>query len=284
MRAALNAMAQAGVHLAAVVYDLLPIHFPHYFPLADGLFVRWLDTIARFDQLLCISRAVAADVAAYLAAHPPANGRMPAIDWFHLGADLETATAQVARGEDLRDAARQPHERPSCLMVGTVEPRKGHALALAAMERLWASGEDAALVIAGAPGWMVDDLLEKMQRHPESGTRLIWVERPSDAELRQLYSSCSCLLAASEAEGFGLPLIEAARQDLPILARDIPVFREVAGDFASYFDGTGVETLHAAFEAWLAAFHAGHVGGSRGMPWLTWRQSVDALLQRLPMN
>lgn len=284
MQAALDAMAQAGVHLAAVVYDLLPIHFPHYFPLADGLFARWLDTIARFEQLLCISRAVAADVAAYLAAHPPANGRRPAIDWFHLGADLETATAPVARGEDLRDAARQTPERPRFLMVGTVEPRKGHALALAAMECLWVRGGDAALVIAGAPGWMVDDLMETMRSHPESGARLIWIERPSDAELRQLYSSCSCLLAASEGEGFGLPLIEAARHDLPILARDIPVFREVAGDHASYFDGTGPEALHAALEAWLAAFHAGRVVGSRGMPWLTWRQSVDALLQRLPMD
>ncbi|MPT22923.1 MAG: glycosyltransferase [Starkeya sp.] len=200
MRAALNAMAQAGVHLAAVVYDLLPIQLPHYFPLPEGLFARWLDTIARYDQLLCISRAVAADVAGYLAIHPPANGRMPAIDWFHLGADLETATAQVAQGEELRDAARQKLERPSFLMVGTVEPRKGHALALAAMERLWVAGGDAALVIAGARGWMVDDLMEKLHQHPESGRRLIWIERPSDAELRQLYRSCSCLLAASEGE------------------------------------------------------------------------------------
>lgn len=284
MQSALDTMAQAGVYVASVIYDLLPIQFPHYFPLPEGLFARWLDTIMRSDQLLCISRAVAADVAGYLATHPPANGRMPAIDWFHLGADLETATAQAAQGEELRDAVRQTPERPSFLMVGTVEPRKGHALALAAMEHLWARGGDAALVIAGAPGWMVDDLMEKMQSHPQSGTRLIWIERPSDAELRQLYSSCSCLLAASEGEGFGLPLIEAARHELPILARDIPVFREVAGDHASYFDGTGAKTLHAALEAWLAAFHAGRVVGSRGMPWLTWRQSVDALLRRLPMN
>lgn len=284
MRGALDSMAQSGVHLAFIVYDLLPLNLPHCFPMPEGFFAAWLHTIARYDQLLCISRAVAEDITRYLAVHPPANGRMPAIDWFHLGADLESATCRGPRADAMREAATQVPRRPSFLMVGTVEPRKGHALALDAMERLWASGGNAALVIAGAQGWMVEELIERLRGHHEYGDRLIWVERPSDAELRQLYSSCSCLLAASEGEGFGLPLIEAARHDLPILARDIPVFREVAGDHASYFDGTGAETLHAALEAWLAAFQAGRAVGSRGMPWLTWRQSVDALLQRLPMD
>ncbi|MDQ0304100.1 glycosyltransferase [Ancylobacter polymorphus] len=284
MRGALDSMAQSGVHLAFIVYDLLPLTLPHCFPMPEGFFAAWLHTIARYDQLLCISRAVAEDVTRYLAVHPPANGRMPAIDWFHLGADLESATCRGPRADAMREAATQAPRRPSFLMVGTVEPRKGHALALDAMERLWAAGGNAALVIAGAQGWMVEELIERLRGHHEYGDRLIWVERPSDAELRQLYSSCSCLLAASEGEGFGLPLIEAARHGLPILARDIPVFREVAGDHASYFDGTGAETLHAALDAWLAAFQAGRAVGSRGMPWLTWRHSVDALLQRLPMD
>ncbi len=58
-----------------------------------------------------------------------------------------------------------------------------------------------------------------------------------------MYDAAQCLLAASEAEGFGLPLIEAAQHGLPVMARDIPVFREVAGDHAFYFDGTDPEHL-----------------------------------------
>lgn len=44
--------------------------------------------------------------------------------------------------------------------------------------------------------------------------------------------SSTCLIAASFGEGFGLPLIEAAQHGLPIMARDIAVFREVAKEYA----------------------------------------------------
>ena len=58
----------------------------------------------------------------------------------------------------------------------------------------------------------------------------------------------SSLIAASECEGFGLPLIEAARQGLPVIARDIPVFREVAGDHAFYYSAGRPEELADALE------------------------------------
>jgi glycosyltransferase involved in cell wall biosynthesis len=44
-------------------------------------------------------------------------------------------------------------------------------------------------------------------------------------------------------EGFGVPLIEGARKKLPIIAREIPVFREAVGDSAFYFDGASSEAL-----------------------------------------
>ena len=40
-----------------------------------------------------------------------------------------------------------------------------------------------------------------------------------------------------------MPLVEAARRGLPVIARDIPVFREVSSAFASYFDGDQVASL-----------------------------------------
>ena len=50
-----------------------------------------------------------------------------------------------------------------------------------------------------------------------------------------LYRAARLVLLPSEAEGFGLPLIEALACGAPVAASDLPVFREVAGDAASYF-------------------------------------------------
>src|SRR3546814_20205534 len=98
-------------------------------------------------------------------------------------------------------------------MVGTLEPRKAHAQAIAAFESLWARGTDIALVIVGKLGWRVDGLPDRLRRHPEFGKRLFWLEGISDEFLEQLYARTSFLLGASEGEGFGLPLIEAARSE-----------------------------------------------------------------------
>jgi glycosyltransferase involved in cell wall biosynthesis len=161
-------------------------------------------------------------------------------------------------------------------MVGTLEPRKGHRQALAAMERLWADGVDANLVIVGKQGWRIDDLAQRIEQHQERGKRMFWLDGISDEMLEEIYRSCKALLAASEGEGFGLPLIEAAQHGLPIIARDIPVFREVAVGHAYYFRGEDPEALAHALRAWLSLGDA--TPASSGIPWLTWKQSSRQLL------
>jgi glycosyltransferase involved in cell wall biosynthesis len=163
-------------------------------------------------------------------------------------------------------------------MVGTIEPRKGYAQALSAFERLWSAGVDVRLALVGKQGWMVDGLVKRMVRHPELGKRLFWLKGISDAYLEEVYAASTCLLAPSEAEGFGLPLIEAARHKLAILARDIPVFREVAGEHAAYFSGNDPEDLATAVGDWLALFKNGRHPRSDAMPWSTWQRSTQQLL------
>ena len=88
-------------------------------------------------------------------------------------------------------------------------------------------------------------------------------------------------MAASEGEGFGLPLVEAARHQLPIIARALPVFREVAGSHAFYFDGWEATSLARALHEWLRLHAAGLAPTSQGMQWLTWEQSAQQLLQTI---
>ena len=91
------------------------------------------------------------------------------------------------------------------------------------------------------------------------------------------------MIFASLGEGFGLPLIEAAQQKLPVILRDIPVFREIAGEHACYFSGESAAELKQALEMWLVAFEKGEHPKSENMHWLTWKQSAEFLLENLPL-
>ena len=103
----------------------------------------------------------------------------------------------------------------------------------------------------------------------------------SDEYLEKIYAAATCLIAASEGEGFGLPLIEAAQYKLPLLVRDIPVFREVAGEHALYFSGLGDQDLADAVNSWLKLYQMGQAPQSATMPWLTWKQSAEQLLDAM---
>ena len=85
---------------------------------------------------------------------------------------------------------------------------------------------------------MVEPLIARFGALSAKEQRFSWLPKASDATLRGLYRSATSLIAASRDEGFGLPIVEAAKHGLPIIARDIPVFREVGCDGADYFSVT----------------------------------------------
>lgn len=266
-----------GARIIFGVHDLLPALKPGWFP--EGIAPMhqdWLRTLARqADAIVCVSRHVAGELRTWFAQQPGLRKRALALGYFYSGSDPVPGTPPLQPGTRMSSGA-QP---PSFLMVGTVEPRKGHALALDAMEQLWASGVGARLVIVGRLGWMSEALAERMRRHPAAGELLIWIEQADDAKLDELYRSSTALIAASEAEGFGLPLVEAARYGLPVIARDIPIFREVAGDFATFFDGQSAERLTSALEQAAQGKFQRHGTGAASV--LSWRESAARLWRLL---
>jgi glycosyltransferase involved in cell wall biosynthesis len=274
-------MRRRGVGIYFVVYDLLPIHLPYAF--ADGsadMHARWLLELNRHaDGIACISRAVAQELEEWFQQNAPKLTRRPLkVGWFHLGADIEMSAPTTGLPDGADHVLGLMARNPTFLLVGTIEPRKGHAQTLAAFERLWSAGTDVTLVIVGKQGWKVEPLAERLRSHPELGKRLFWLEGTSDEYLEKIYSASTCLISASEGEGFGLPLIEAARHGIPILARDIPVFREVAGNHASYFRGSEPDDLASAVTEWLKLYTVKTHPRSVSMPWLNWSDSVDQLM------
>jgi glycosyltransferase involved in cell wall biosynthesis len=270
-----------GVKVTFVVYDILLAHHPEWWPEGMGtIFRQWLGSIAEVSTgLVCISRSVAVEVQEWLSASPPNRVEPLQVGCFHLGADFENSAPTTGVPDSAVYVLKALASAPSFLMVGTIEPRKRHAQALSAFEMLWKEGLEVNLVIVGKRGWMVENVVEHLSNHSMLDRHLFWLEGISDEYLEKVYVASTCLIAASEAEGFGLPLIEAAQKRLPIIARDIPVFREVAGEHAFYFGGMSPEDLAQAIRTWLGLHARGEAPSSEALPWLTWKESTAQLLK-----
>lgn len=242
---AIARVCEAEIPVVLVLHDVLPLDHPAWFP-ADVVadFEAWLRTVSRSaTRVVTNTQATARRLAAALDSRrlsmPPAGCVVVG-----LGADaipdLVVGVAPVARPD--------PGTR-HVLMVGTVEPRKGHAQALGAFEAAWAGGMGHTLTIAGRQGWHVDVLAARLRTHPEAGRRLRWMEHADDFTLANLYRASDVVLMASHDEGFGLPIVEGRAAGCALLLRDIPVFREVAGDAAHYFEGDAPADLARALFA-----------------------------------
>jgi glycosyltransferase involved in cell wall biosynthesis len=268
-----------GVNVFFIVYDLLPILLPHTFPEgATQSHTDWLNIVTVSDGAICISKAVADELKTWMQENTDERLRPFKVGWFHLGADVKNSAPSLGLPDNANHVLDELTQRPTFLAVGTIEPRKGQAQILAAFELLWKQNIDVNLVIVGKKGWMIEQLITRLYHHPERNKRLFWLDGISDEYLEKIYAASTCLIAASEGEGFGLPLIEAAHHNLSIIARDIPVFREVAGEHAFYFSGKEACNLSDAIQHWLH-LHAEHCAPySHLMPSLTWQESAKQIL------
>jgi glycosyltransferase involved in cell wall biosynthesis len=213
--------------------------------------------------------------------NPRASKRNFNINWFHLGSDIYQSLSTKGFLQNKQLNLDNLRSATTFLMVGTLEPRKAHAQALDAFEKLWEDGADLNLIIVGKKGWLVNSLVTRLREHKELDKRLFWIEGASDEFLTKIYTASACLIAASYGEGFGLPLIEAAKYKLPIICRDIPVFREIAGQHAHYFIASNGGELAHSIQHWLDEYKIKNHPKSEHITCLTWKQSADMLLNIL---
>lgn len=270
-----------GVSICYVIYDIIPLLHPEkVIPQLIEPFEIWMKGLANeADRLICISKSVEKEVIRWISQKYP-NLVLPEVSHFHLGANLPV-TKKDTSAKVNNDLLIKIKNQTSFLMVGTVEPRKGYSQALNAMDLIWNSGKNVHLVIIGKRGWMVESLCDRIEHHPKLGIHLHWLEHADDEILTSLYKSCTALLAASEAEGFGLPLVEAAQHGLPIIARDIEVFKEIAQDHAFYFCTNDSEVLANTLEAWMTLHSQGFAPSSYNMPWISWHESANQLWNKV---
>lgn len=266
-----------GVDVISCLFDLVPLKMPAM--CAGGMpevFTAWLQSALTYSTgFVCISRAVADEFHRLLEAmaypHPMKIGAWP------LGADFADDTDAPQADPDA-----DPDGPATFLMVGTVEPRKGHWVALRAFDALWGDGVDVRLDIVGKPGWSTGALVERLEGHPEAGRRLVWHRQVSDAELARHYRRATALLACSHAEGFGLPIVEAGHFGKPAIVSDLPVFREVGHGAVGLrlFEPGNAAALARTIRDFLTDRQTGsHRVRSSGAAWPDWTASADRLAE-----
>ena len=281
-RTQLRAWRSHGATSHVIVYDLLPLQHPEWFNRATVRhFGNWLSVLRNdVDQAICISD----DVAEHLRDHvlEAGAGRLN-IGRMRLGADIAASLPSRGSTAEAARVLERMRERPAILMVGTVEPRKGHDTALRAFEELWRTDPANApdLVVVGKPGWKTEALQETLSSHPERGRRLHWLRRVSDDDLSRLYERSAGVFMASRAEGFGLPLAEAAFARRFVLVRDLPVFREQQLANVLYFNDDAPAPLARQI---MELLDAGKQGPAPATKLPSWSECVDELLHEIGLS
>jgi glycosyltransferase involved in cell wall biosynthesis len=253
------ALPSARAPIVAVVHDLAPIDHPDLHPARSvGQLRRYLAGLRRAAAVVVVSQATADRLDAEvpgLAIHVTPNGVTP----------LPAPEIPPLAG------------RPYVLAVGTPVPRKAFHRLVAALPDL---GPEVGLVVVGAPG-PTDTLLDELAAGHGVADRYHRVTAATDAELAGWYDAAAVVAVPSLEEGFSLPVVEAQRRGVPVVASDLPVHREVGGTAAAFVrgddGGTWAEALREALLGGASVdgrVAAGRVNADR----FDWRRAAAATL------
>lgn len=228
----LDELRNNGVTIFGMVHDLFAIIHPEWFNSKHFCinFKKWNELlITKCDALICNSKATAFQVENYIKEKHMEYKSNLNLYYFHMGYEIG-CTKPIIRNEIKGFVTN----KPTFLMVGSVEPRKGYPLVYNVFSKI-SKEQNIQLLIVGKSGWKNKEFRQKYEQNKDINLSIRWYRDIGDKELKWLYLNCYALIAASKDEGYGLPLVEAASNLLPVVCSDIPIFHEVMGDYAIYF-------------------------------------------------
>ena len=280
----LDALASAqkrfSVCVAPMIHDLFPLTLPQTCEEETIRCYSWwfYRVIPKADFVVTNSKATQRALEAFIAASPGLRLRPLAIVPFRLGAELDLIRSPQRRSTSPVELMNVPGV--VLLSIGTIEPRKNIPYILDAFDHLRRRGADVSLVIVGRQGWKCDAVVNRISTHPELGVRLLHYSNASDSLLSSAIERADCLVIASIAEGFGLPVVEGLMRGLDVFASDLEVFREIANDYCCFFPLSDPELLADAIQRWTVARSTVSTSvGRQPFAWVGWEHSTRELME-----
>ncbi len=219
------ARAAGAARAVVMIHDLIPLERPDLARPGGAERMR-ARLAAAADAILVNSEDTAARLRARLTAPPPV---------------VVAPLGVTAR-------RREGGGHGGFVVLGTIEPRKNHAMLLDIWARLGPGAPT--LHIVGRRGWMNEAVFARLDARPEG---VIEHGPLDDGAAARLLSGARALLFPSLAEGYGLPLAEALATGVPAFASDLPALRETGGAAATYLPAEDAAAWEAAIRAAIAA-------------------------------
>lgn len=238
----------APLRRVVLIHDTIPLDHPQHTRAGQSQKFRdrFAAALGQADLILTISQATRADVLRWRKA-------------LHLPDAAPVIVAPIGTRLAAPDPAGLPPDlrldRPFFLSIGTIEPRKNHALLLQAWDELarrLPAGHLPQLIIIGRRGWENHQTFARLDALPRGGP-IRELNGLEDGAVAALLTRSHGLLMPSRAEGFGLPLTEAAGRGIPVLCSPLPAARELLGDYPRYLSPDDPDAWAAAVAELSAA-------------------------------
>lgn len=285
-----NELKNQGVIMYHIVYDLLPIENKLFFPPnQDEIHEVWLNYICNSNGVFCISKTVKENFKNW-SRSILSNKETFLIEDFFLSPEICESDSKDKITEKEKKILSDINLNNCFIMVGTIEPRKGHIEIINAFDILWRNKIERNLLIIGKEGWKelnekerrnIPEIISKIKNHPKLNKNLFWIDHVTDECLEKIYSDSLCLIAASYNEGFGLPIIESIYKKTQVLARDIPIFREIGGNNISYFNSNSPNEIAESIKKWIKNYNNNLCPKIDNMNFYTWKDSADNILCKI---
>ena len=239
-------------------------------------FRRYLEALALFDLVICISE----------------ESRTDLLDFWRQNNIAPTGEVAVEGWPvEFEESERGPSRHKSSalvLCVSSFTPRKNHLRLLDAAQRLWDGGGKFDLYLAGSSSgnWGIKVAFE-VRRLQLLGRPLRWLRHVDDCALHEAYRQCSFTVYPSLMEGFGLPILESLWHGKPCVCGGNGALGEVAeGGGCLIVDQSNAEAIANGIKTLLLdqAFYSRVCAAARARKFRSWPDYTDKLLAHLQIE
>ena len=229
-----------SIKIVTIVHDISFNFFPQFIKFADLFFLRMLIPVSlrRADKILGVSEFTKNEIVNFYKIDPEK------IDYIYNSIGDEFLNKNISPEEKQQVSLKYGLPEKFILYLGTLQPRKNVPFLIEAFAKIHEQMPEFKLVIAGSrEAHNFDKKIDLVIEKHQIANKIIFTGYIDEKDKKVLYSLSKSFIFPSCYEGFGIPVLEAMSQGVPVLASDIPSLKEIAADGALFGEISSPESV-----------------------------------------